>query len=727
MAGYRFQMPLFIQEMEQYNHIWAKGEGPGCMTLHQHLEEVSMVAQQIAIAIGLDARLAKKGALLHDIGKVSPIFQKRLRSNYRRQITDRSFRHEIASLFFLSLVSASEREAIIEMIVAHHKSIYKDGRNLGILDLHGNNTDNFKYHATDFELWSQDALVLLQHLGFDVPATISLEAAKESYLSVIDYCRPPISGASEWKGLLLAADHMASGLEVITPSFVGSLFKTPDLSFYEREDDLYPLSKTPANNSRPHTLVTAPTGAGKTDFLLRRCKARVFYTLPFQASINAMYHRFKNDLKDTGADIRLLHAASSITIKGSTITEKILQRHAGAAIKVLTPHQLAAMVFGTKGYEAIMIDIKGCDVILDEIHTYTELSQAIVLKIIEILQSLGCRIHIGTATMPTVLYKAILALLGSENVYEVKLSDKILQTFNRHVIHKVADMSDTFTAIDTAIAGKEKILLVFNQIDRAQEQFTLLSEQYSDIPIMLIHSQFKRSRRAELEKLLKDVFNKNEEACIVVSTQVVEVSLDISFDLMITECAPLDALIQRFGRINRKRTLDTIGTFKPVYVLAPPTSANDAKPYLLETLVNSYSALTDGEVLEEYTLKSKLDTVYPQIQFLNIDMSAVFNNGKWRIKRLFHHPKSALLELLDIDSAACIIESDIDAYKNATGIERMEMEIPVNYKTIGYKQLDQLKEGSRPFIIPDCAYSDETGFIKAKALPALYDVSARIF
>jgi len=726
MAGYRLQTTLYLPEMEAFKHLWAKGEDAGSIPLCQHLDEVKAVACKIAAHLGLDTRIAVIGAILHDIGKASPLFQKRLRKSYRRQATDRAFRHEIASLFFLSLFPESDWEVITQMIVAHHKSPYQDVGNKGILDLHINNPDNFEFHATDFEVWSQDALAILQHFGVEVPLTITLEQAKSNYLYAVEYCKPTIQHASIWKGVLLAADHMASGIDEITPQQVAALFTPPDLSYYNRESDLYPLSKMPANDTRPHTLVTAPTGAGKTDFLMRRCKGRVFYTLPFQASINAMYYRFKDDLKNTAADIRLLHAASAITIKGKTITEKILQRHVGAAIKVLTPHQLAAMVFGTKGYEAIMVDIMGCDVILDEIHTYTEISQAIVQKIIEILQFLQCRIHIGTATMPTVLYNTILQLLGPENVYQLRLPDNVLKTFNRHIIHSAATISDVIPTIEDAIAEKQKILLVFNQVERAQEQFRNLSEMYPGVPIMLIHSRFKRKRRRELEKLLKTGFNEQKGACIVIATQVVEVSLDISFDLMVTECAPLDALIQRFGRINRKRFLTNIGQLKQIYVLAPPANEKEALPYRLDVLLKSYEALPNGTVLEELELQSKLDEVYPEIRTLNIDMSAVFKNGKWCIKRLIHHPKSVLLELLEIDSVTCILQSDREAYKCATGIERMEMEIPVSYKSIAYHQLDQIKEGSRPFIIPDRAYSDETGFIQKYAKAAYYDVTERI-
>ncbi len=51
----------------------------------------------------------------------------------------------------------------------------------------------------------------------------------------------------------------------------------------------------------------------------------------------------------------------------------------------------------------MILDMRECDVILDEIHTYSGAAQAIVLKLVEILVQLNCRVHIGTATMPSVL------------------------------------------------------------------------------------------------------------------------------------------------------------------------------------------------------------------------------------------------------------------------------------------------------------------------------------
>ena len=110
-------------------------------------------------------------------------------------------------------------------------------------------------------------------------------------------------GVSTWRGVLMAADHLASAIESKSEMPLDKLFIDPDLSFYTRKSKLFPLSEISANSQKPHTMVSAPTGAGKTDFLLRRCKGRVFYTLPFQASINAMYDRLKKDLSGTNAQV----------------------------------------------------------------------------------------------------------------------------------------------------------------------------------------------------------------------------------------------------------------------------------------------------------------------------------------------------------------------------------------------------------------------------------------
>ena len=238
-----------------------------------------------------------------------------------------------------------------------------------------------------------------------------------------------------------------------------------------------------------------------------------------------------------------------------------------------------------------------------------------------------------------------------------------------------------------------------------------ICNKYFDVDKMLIHSRYKRCDRAKAETMLKDVFNNSTQPCIVVSTQVVEVSLDISFDVMVTECAPIDAMIQRFGRINRKRTDETIGKYKDIYVIKPPENKEDSKPYDLQVLQKSFDVLPDGKVLNETELQTMIDTVYPDIPILDIKYSgAVFVDGKWRIRELCHNAKSALLDVLDINSVVCITESDRQQYIN-NAASRTELEIPISYKSIMYKKLEQINQGSRPYIVANDAYSIEKGLM----------------
>lgn len=693
--------------------IFAKS-GPEWTLLTMHLKHVAVAAKTFARYLDLDETTAYNGAILHDIGKAHPFFQERITGKTNKRNV---FRHEITSLFFLSAFPEEHRDILIEMVVGHHKSVLKDIGEKGLLDLEEND-DYEDFHLGNWEEWSLDAIEILNELGISCQS-ISKEEAFDNLEYCVDYCEglTKQKGYSEWRGLLMAADHFASSLIDETDKQVERIFKTPNLDFYNRKHELFPLSLKQADSDKTHTLVVACTGAGKTDYLFRRCKGRVFYTLPFQASINAMFKRVGNDLEkdNSDIDIRVLHS-TSIIVKRKQDEEVSLQNLMGSAIKILTPHQLATIALGMNGYEAIILDIKGCDVILDEVHTYSGISQALVLKLIEVLKSLDCRIHIGTATMPSILYQKIKELLG-DDVLEVKLSDNELEQFNRHIIHKIDGFETAQAVISENVASDKKVLIVMNTIKEAQRVYGLIKEAFPDTPSLLLHSKFKREDRNLKEKQLLGLddngestfeFNTSEKACIVVSTQIVEVSLDISFDLMITATAPLDAMIQRFGRVNRKRTKDTIGKYKDIYVLAPPETDKEARPYDLSVLQKSFEVLNDGKVLREKELQPKIDQVYTEIDFLKIEEHSVFKSDiGFQLGKLTHRSKAILFELLEIDSVSCILESDVEEYENGDFETRLNLEMSVAYWVVA--KMQQSEKGNKPFIIPDKAYDFEFG------------------
>jgi CRISPR-associated endonuclease/helicase Cas3 len=703
--------------MSTLNDILAKSKNYGNLTLLEHTQHVTQAIELFAekYAFDFNVEIVRKGAILHDLGKAHPYFQRKIQNINAKTLQEkRDFegyvhRHEISSMGFLPCFPISEWNELIDLVIAHHKSIQNDPGSRGIVDLVETDRHLIENHLKNWDEWHIFGIQILHF--FKIPADrIQKQEAINALNYVIDYCERKKNGYSPLRGLLKSADHFASAFMNKTEEKLKILFQVPDLTFYhdeKRKGEFYPLSLISTNDERKHTLVVASTGAGKTDFLLRRCKGRVFYTLPFQASINAMWERLQETVPN--GDIRLLHSTSKIVNKNN-IDEQILQPLPGSAIKVLTPHQLAAIIFGTSGFESVILDLKGTDVILDEIHTYSDFARAMVLEIVNTLLRLECRIHIGTATMPSVLYKELLHMLGGETeVYEVKLSDETLDTFDRHQIDKIEDESLIHSILESAFNKKEKVLVIYNTVNKAQEAYKAFIEAFPEIPKMLIHSRFKRGDRVNLETRLKAEFNGDGSElykngltpCLVVSTQVVEVSLDISFDRMITQCAPLDGMIQRFGRVNRKRSKETIGNYKPIHVIKP--DGKNAKPYKIDTLMDSYDQLPKNfEVLRERTLQEKIDSVYPTLETKEIDGYLIYRDNKYNIRELTNTKKAVLVEALEIESATCILESDREAYLIADWEERLHMEIPINYRTISRhrSRYEQLEVGSYPFVVP---------------------------
>ncbi|WP_181308515.1 CRISPR-associated helicase Cas3' [Rufibacter sp. XAAS-G3-1] len=708
--------------------LLAKSPEQGGLTLRAHTLHVTEAVELFALAYGLPVELAIKGALLHDLGKAHPYFQRILQGEVNQDETLRSMphRHELSSLLLLPLFDRQDWEPLIEMVVAHHKSLEDDARSRGLLDLvtQYGREKVFQRHSEDFETWQVKLNEVLQGTLISY-RPVSLDEAREAFNFAIAYTETLPYGWSKWRGVLMAADHFASEFMGEAKSLASGFFKVPDLSFYNRSHPLYPLSLKDSDAGKNHTLVIAPTGAGKTDFLLKRCQGRVVYTLPFQASINAMFQRIAHDVnqgkpENKREDIRRVHAASKISLKkkdGQAITEEqILQRQAGAGLKVTTPHQLLPLIFHINGYEALSLDLQGCDIILDEVHVYNGQVRTMTLKLIERLVSLGCRIHIGTATISESLIQHILtALGGAEKVQQVQPPEEELVKFNRHEVFKTEDEETAREIVAQALEDKERVLLVANRVQLAQDRYLWAQEAFPDVPVLLVHSRYRRCDRSELESEIYR-YNEMKGPCLVIATQVVEVSLDISFDRMVTDAAPLDALVQRFGRVHRKRSETTIGTYKPVHAITPSETDEDIFPYEADIVRRSFEALPDG-LLEEKELQKLMNQVYGEVELPSIDMHTM------PLPLLCHRPKSVLLDALEIESAVCIQEKDVEEYRSCRGTARQMLEIPVPWKSLlgQMSSLTQLELGSYPYVIKNTWYNPdglEIGLVIPKSTTA---------
>lgn len=677
--------------------IKAKSDGLDLYSHSESVKDTTFIINNKA-NFGLDIEILKWSSLLHDIGKANPLFQK----NMNKQNFDNVCRHEISSILFIDIVPVEIRDIVGLIILSHHKSIDNDERS--IYQLYECQEDIlFNNHINKIEEWGlnvQKYLLLHYNIVCEIPSETRCREIIEHFIDIIDDLR---RGYSEYRGLLMMADHFASCFSNDTERLdnIDKLFEIPDVSCYNGKNDKYPLSLIDSDISKRHTFCIAPTGAGKTNFMMKRTTKRVFYTLPFQASINAMYCRFKNDIGNKHL-IGLKHSSLNTL---SIIDEKIktLSSFYGLPVKVITPFQIMSIILRLKGYETIIMDLKGQDVIFDELHTYNSITQNYIFEMIKLLDSINCSIHICTATMPSCLQEKIISLLGRDKTQIVTINNEMLDTFNRHIVHTKEnfDIKD----IKKRYENGEKVLIVRNQISKAQEIYGLIKEEIPEAKKLLLHSRFKRTDRNNKEKLLIEDFNKKNEPCIVVSTQVVEVSIDINFDVLFTDCADIMCLIQRFGRINRQRV--NIGLLKDVFIIR--NNSNTYKPYDENVCKRTFEILStyEGKVLEERKIQSVIDYVYPSLDNRRYDSANPYNeNNEWKSKMFSNVINNSLSKELDFEGYVGILSKDMKSYVEEGN---NHVEIPLSF--IPKYSVEQCVNNKHFCEIPNTRYDQEYGLL----------------
>jgi CRISPR-associated endonuclease/helicase Cas3 len=163
-----------------------------------------------------------------------------------------------------------------------------------------------------------------------------------------------------------------------------------------------------------------------------------------------------------------------------------------------------------------------------------------------------------SATFPDALKNELSFLAVKELVPKGILESEFKKRNRTHIKFSNSYVSQNLDDIINSYLEGKKILIVMNTVRRAQDVFrrlrTLMEENnYPPNDLMLIHSRFTFRDRRNLEKRIFDYPR------IVVATQVIEVSLDIDYDILFTEACYLDSLVQRAGRINRYGNLGNNG------------------------------------------------------------------------------------------------------------------------------------------------------------------------
>jgi CRISPR-associated endonuclease/helicase Cas3 len=442
------------------------------------------------------------------------------------------------------------------------------------------------------------------------------------------------------RGTLLNADHSASAHFEALPAVVFCAEDVVEKRALQREKLFN--HQTVAETTWGSALLTAPTGSGKTEAALLWAAGqtqdgyampRLFYTLPYQASMNAMQLRLQetfdspNKSKDEPSLVGLQHGRSLLALYRQLMErEDDPQAAARMArlirdmnklnyppVRVFSPYQMLKGMYRLKGYEAQLTDYHNGLFIFDEIHAYETKRLALILKTIEYLRKYyHARFFIMSATFPTLIKHWLKETLGE--TAEIKAEPELFQAFQRHqleVIEGEMFAPENFARIEADARAGKSVLVVCNLVDRAQQAYNLLKPLTEvDVEVELLHGRFNLRDRLDKEKLVREVTGAKSDQrrpIVLVATQVVEVSLDIDLDTIYTEPAPLEALIQRFGRVNRRRKMTDLA---PVHVFTEPNDGQ--KIYNAQLIAGTLNVLRreHGNPVDESQVGAWLDEIY---------------------------------------------------------------------------------------------------------------------
>jgi len=237
-----------------------------------------------------------------------------------------------------------------------------------------------------------------------------------------------------------------------------------------------------------------------------------------------------------------------------------------------------------------MAGLVGKVLIIDEVHAYDTYMTTIIERLLRWLSSMNTSVILLSATLPISRRKRLVEAYckdvvldeQSNNVYpnllvvknrnsnerttwmpnkEIKVwqPDRIIQTNTLHFADDDEQVLEKAKWLINQIVNGGCACWIANTVKRSQRIFKALvklrEEMSLDFELDLLHSQFPLSSRQAKELALKDKYgrkgDKRPKRGIVIGTQVLEQSLDLDFDMMISDLAPIDLLLQRAGRLHR--------------------------------------------------------------------------------------------------------------------------------------------------------------------------------
>jgi len=357
------------------------------------------------------------------------------------------------------------------------------------------------------------------------------------------------------------------------------------------------------------------TGAGKTEAalilaqrLMQAGRAQgLYFALPSMATANQMYQRVGSVYRrlyahDARPSLILAHGARQL-VEG--FRQSILQEQAGdhayqpgegsasaqcnawladnrkkallAEVGVGTLDQALLAVLPARHQSLRLLGLAGKILLVDEVHAYDAYMMSLLKTLLTAHARQGGSVILLSATLPLSAREALLAAyrfgLGSDDgmgleddryplavragrELDAQACATRAQVRRRVQVQALHDEADVLALLAEQAKSGCCVAWIRNTVEDARRAHRLLSERLPEENLMLFHSRYAMGDRLDIEAEVLARFGKHSAGVertgrVLVGTQVLEQSLDFDVDLMVSDLAPIDLLIQRAGRLQR--------------------------------------------------------------------------------------------------------------------------------------------------------------------------------
>jgi CRISPR-associated endonuclease/helicase Cas3 len=549
-------------------------------------------------------RALRVACLCHDLGKANDGFQKMVRGDISP--TQQPVRHELLSALLLSQ-NGSVREWALSLL--SNGGRYADGDLLleCVIGAVGG------HHLKLDEEWKRASIalrdggcgfrlrLLLEHP--DMKSLFTDKAVRETGYGLIEgepnflggYHLPFKIGSNRWrdrlrkepewwrfaaalKALLTAADVAGSAMlpekgnirvwvhstlsRRVIPEQMGQVVKGRLKGASPR-----PFQIAIGQSKGRVTLVEAGCGSGKTAaaymWAVKHADGKkLFFCYPTTGTAT---EGFLGYVHETDVEAELMHSRAIVDLEGVAEVrqdedqdEHLLRidslRAWGPQVIICTADTVLALVRNNRRGLYNSPALLSASFVFDELHAYDSRMFEAVMALIKALP--GASLLLMTASLPKARRDFLLKELGE--VTQIPTPRK-LEELPRYLFQRLPGQEQAEEIARAAAADNLKVLWICNTVGRAQEVFRKLGSD--GLPAETYHSRFKYEHRVKRHRNVIRGFDSEQlkAGLIAVTTQVAEMSLDLDADVLISEIAPVPALIQRLGRLNRRITEEEPG------------------------------------------------------------------------------------------------------------------------------------------------------------------------